>query len=40
MKGVISSIIKGKCYAASWSSDVKIEGKNAVRLLDKSKHNA
>lgn len=40
MKGVISSKIRGKCYAASWSSDVKIEGKNAVRLLDKSKHNA
>lgn len=40
MKGVVSSQITGKCYSASWSFDVKIEGKNVVRFMDQTKHNA
>lgn len=38
-KGVITSKIKGKIYFNSWSMDVKVEGKNAVRHLDMTTHN-
>lgn len=38
-KGVITSKNRGKIYFTSWSMDVKIEGKNAVRHLDMTTHN-
>ena len=31
--------IKGKVFFTSWSSDVKFEGKNAVRHLDTTTNN-
>jgi hypothetical protein len=37
--GVVSHQIQGKVYFASWSMDVMIEGKNAVRMLDLTTHN-
>jgi uncharacterized Zn-binding protein involved in type VI secretion len=37
--GVVSHQITGKVYFASWSMNVKIEGKNAVRHLDLTTHN-
>ncbi len=33
-KGMINSNLSGKVIFTSWSSDIKIEGKNAVRHLD------
>lgn len=36
---VITHQIQGKCYFKAWSSDVKIEGENAVRHLDIMTHN-
>ena len=38
-KGVISSKNKGKVYFIDWSMDVKFEGENAVRHLDKTTNN-
>lgn len=38
-KGIITGTIKGKVYFKSWSMDVKVEGKNAVRHLDMTTHN-
>jgi hypothetical protein len=38
-KGIITSKNKGKVYFQSWSSDVKFEGKNAVRHLDMTTNN-
>jgi len=38
-KGVITSKNRGKVYFQSWSSDVKIEGENAVRHLDMTTNN-
>lgn len=38
-KGVITSKNKGKVYFQAWSSDVKIEGENAVRHLDITTNN-
>lgn len=38
-KGVITSKNMGKVYFKSWSMDVKIEGKNAVRHLDMTTNN-
>jgi len=38
-KGVLTSKIKGKAYFKSWSTNVKIEGENAVRHLDMTTHN-
>ena len=32
--GTTTGVIQGKCYFAAWSSDVKYEGENAVRLSD------
>jgi len=37
--GVITHQHKGKVYFNSWSSDIKVEGKNAVRHLDLTTHN-
>ncbi|HYP84231.1 PAAR-like domain-containing protein [Variovorax sp.] len=38
-KGVVSSKNKGKVYFIDWSMDVKLEGENAVRHLDKTTNN-
>jgi len=38
-KGVVSSKNKGKVYFIDWSMDVKFEGENAVRHLDKTTNN-
>jgi hypothetical protein len=38
-KGVVSSKNKGKVYFIEWSMDVKFEGENAVRHLDKTTNN-
>lgn len=38
-KGIITGTIKGKIYFISWSMDVMIENKNAVRHLDMTTHN-
>lgn len=38
-KGIITSKNRGKVYFESWSMDVKIEGKNAVRHLDMTTNN-
>jgi hypothetical protein len=38
-KGIINSKNRGKVYFTTWSMDVKIEGKNAVRHLDLATHN-
>ncbi len=38
-KGVVTSVNTGKVYYTSWSSDVKIEGENAVRHFDMTTHN-
>jgi hypothetical protein len=38
-KGVITSTKTGKVYFLSWSMDVKFEGKNAVRHLDRLNSN-
>ena len=39
MKGVVSHKTKGKVYFQAWSSDVKVEGKNACRHLDMTTNN-
>jgi uncharacterized Zn-binding protein involved in type VI secretion len=33
-KGVATSVIKGKAYFVSWSSNVKVEGMNVCRHMD------
>lgn len=38
-KGVITSKNKGKVYFKKWSMNVKIEGENAVRMMDLTTHN-
>ncbi|WP_338848505.1 DUF4150 domain-containing protein [Massilia sp. W12] len=38
-KGIVSGVIKGKAYFASWSADVKIEGFNVCRHVDLMTHN-
>jgi hypothetical protein len=38
-RGVVSSKNKGKVYFIDWSMDVKFEGENAVRHLDKTTNN-
>ena len=38
-KGIITSKNKGKVYFQAWSSDVKFEGKNAVRHFDITTNN-
>ncbi|VEJ56328.1 DUF4150 domain-containing protein [Pragia fontium] len=38
-KGIINHHLTGEVKATSWSSDVKFEGKNAIRHLDSTKHN-
>lgn len=38
-KGVVSGRIKGKAYFISWSMNVKVEGMNATRHLDRMTHN-
>ena len=38
-KGVITSKNMGKVYFTMWSMDVKIEGENAVRMMDMTTHN-
>ena len=38
-KGVVTGVKKGKAYFASWSMNVKIEGKNVVRHTDGMTHN-
>ncbi|MDB5976922.1 MAG: hypothetical protein JWR07_3682 [Nevskia sp.] len=38
-KGVVSSTNKGKVYFIDWSMNVKVEGENAVRHLDKTTNN-
>lgn len=38
-KGVITSKNMGKVYFTMWSMDVKIEGENAVRMMDLTTHN-
>lgn len=37
--GVITHQIQGKVFFNSWSMDVKIEGKNAARMMDLTTHN-
>ena len=37
--GVVTATIQGKTYFAAWSSDVKFEGENAVRMSDMTTHN-
>ncbi len=37
--GVVTACIQGKTYFTAWSSDVKFEGENAVRLSDMTTHN-
>jgi hypothetical protein len=37
--GVVTATIQGKTYFAAWSSDVKLEGENAIRLSDLTTHN-
>jgi hypothetical protein len=37
--GVVTHQIQGKVYFTSWSTDVIIEGENAVRHLDQTTHN-
>lgn len=39
MKGLVTKKNRGKVYFQMWSMDVKIEGKNAVRMLDIMTHN-
>ncbi len=39
MKGVITHKNMGKVFFTMWSMDVKIEGENAVRMLDLTTHN-
>src|SRR5215470_13769905 len=34
MKGVVSSVNRGKVYFIAWSMDVSFEGENVVRNLD------
>lgn len=38
-KGVVTSKNMGKVYFVMWSMDVKIEGENAVRMMDMTTHN-
>lgn len=38
-KGILTSKTRGKVYFNAWSMDVKIEGKNAVRMGDLTTHN-
>jgi hypothetical protein len=38
-KGLLTSVVQGKAYFASWSGDVKIEKENVVRHLDLTSHN-
>lgn len=39
LKGVVTHKNRGKVYFTMWSMDVKIEGKNAVRMMDLTTHN-
>lgn len=39
MKGVVTQKNMGKVYFTMWSMDVKVEGENAVRMLDMTTHN-
>jgi hypothetical protein len=38
-KGVITHVIKGKCYFKSWSMNVFVESYNVCRHLDWTTHN-
>lgn len=38
-KGAVTGVIKGKCYFASWSMNVFIEGHNACRDADLTTNN-
>ncbi len=38
-KGVLTSKNKGKVYFQKWSMNVKVEGENAVRMMDLTTHN-
>lgn len=38
-KGVVTNVIKGRCYFRSWSMNVFVEGYNVCRHLDLTTHN-